>query len=255
MMNGGDVVIVEAVRTPIGRGQPREGLLPGRPPERAARTLLHRGDRARRHRPRARRGRDRRLRPAVRRAGLEHRPQRVAAGRASGRDAGDDARPPVRLGPAGRQLRRRPRSPPASTTSSSARASSTWATIPMFVGRKFVDEVGSPWTPELLARYDLVDQGTSAELIADKWDVPREELDEIGAALAPARGAGDRRGALRARDRPDRGQRRHATRPTRASAATRAWRRSPHSSRRSGRTARSPPATPRRSRTAPPRCC
>jgi acetyl-CoA acetyltransferase family protein len=52
--------------------------------------------------------------------------------------------------------------------------------IPMFVGRKFVDEVGFPWTPELMAQYPLVDQGTSAELIADKWDVPREELDEIG---------------------------------------------------------------------------
>ena len=52
--------------------------------------------------------------------------------------------------------------------------------IPMFVGRQFVDQVGVPWTPELMARYDLVDQGTSAELIADKWDVPREELDEIG---------------------------------------------------------------------------
>jgi acetyl-CoA acetyltransferase family protein len=51
--------------------------------------------------------------------------------------------------------------------------------IPMFVGRKFVDEVGVPWTPELMAQYPLVDQGTSAELIADKWDVPREELDEI----------------------------------------------------------------------------
>jgi len=52
--------------------------------------------------------------------------------------------------------------------------------IPMFVGRKFVDEVGVPWTPELMARYPLVDQGTSAELIADQWDVPREELDELG---------------------------------------------------------------------------
>ena len=33
--------------------------------------------------------------------------QRLAAGRAAGRDAGHDRRPPVRLGPAGRQLRRR----------------------------------------------------------------------------------------------------------------------------------------------------
>ncbi len=52
--------------------------------------------------------------------------------------------------------------------------------IPMFVGRQFVDAVGVPWTPELMSRYPLVDQGTSAELIAEQWDVPREELDEIG---------------------------------------------------------------------------
>src|SRR5262249_18052629 len=52
--------------------------------------------------------------------------------------------------------------------------------IPMFVGRKFADEVGVPWTPELMAQYPLVDPGPSAEVIADKWNVPREELDEIG---------------------------------------------------------------------------
>ena len=44
--------------------------------------------------------------------------------------------------------------------------------IPMFVGRKFVDEVGVPWTPELMAQYPLVDQGTSAELIAACEDKP-----------------------------------------------------------------------------------
>jgi acetyl-CoA acetyltransferase family protein len=52
--------------------------------------------------------------------------------------------------------------------------------IPMFVGRQFVEHVGVPWTPELMEKYPLVDQGTSAELIAAQWDVPREELDEIG---------------------------------------------------------------------------
>jgi acetyl-CoA acyltransferase len=51
--------------------------------------------------------------------------------------------------------------------------------IPMFVGRRFHEEVGTPWPPELLARYALVDQGTSAELLADAWEIPREELDEI----------------------------------------------------------------------------
>jgi acetyl-CoA acetyltransferase family protein len=52
--------------------------------------------------------------------------------------------------------------------------------IPMFVGRKFEDEIGTPWPKELMDRYDLVDQGLSAELIADKWQLTRTELDEIG---------------------------------------------------------------------------
>src|SRR4051794_19732713 len=35
--------------------------------------------------------------------------------------------------------------------------------IPMGVGFKWVDEVGSPWPEELMAKYDLVPQGISAE--------------------------------------------------------------------------------------------
>jgi acetyl-CoA acyltransferase len=52
--------------------------------------------------------------------------------------------------------------------------------IPMGVGFKWVDEVGSPWPEELMARYNLVPQGISAEMIADKWEIPRSEMDEIG---------------------------------------------------------------------------
>ena len=52
--------------------------------------------------------------------------------------------------------------------------------VPMGVGFKWVDEVGSPWPEELMARYNLVPQGISAEMIADKWEIPRSELDEIG---------------------------------------------------------------------------
>src|SRR3954468_7684452 len=52
--------------------------------------------------------------------------------------------------------------------------------IPMGVGFKWVDEVGSPWPDELMAKYNLVPQGISAEMIADQWEIPRSELDEIG---------------------------------------------------------------------------
>src|ERR1700755_3020151 len=52
--------------------------------------------------------------------------------------------------------------------------------IPMGFGFKWVDEVGSPWPPAMLERYNLVPQGISAEMIADKWEIPLSELDEIG---------------------------------------------------------------------------
>ena len=52
--------------------------------------------------------------------------------------------------------------------------------IPMGVGFKWVDDVGSPWPEELMSKYNLVPQGISAEMIADQWEIPRSELDEIG---------------------------------------------------------------------------
>jgi acetyl-CoA acyltransferase len=51
--------------------------------------------------------------------------------------------------------------------------------IPMGVSFKWTDDVGSPFPPELMERYALVPQGISAEMIADKWEIPRSELDEL----------------------------------------------------------------------------
>jgi acetyl-CoA acyltransferase len=47
-------------------------------------------------------------------------------------------------------------------------------------GMKVMEEHGMAFTPQLLERYNLVPQGISAEMIADKWEIPRSELDEIG---------------------------------------------------------------------------
>jgi acetyl-CoA acetyltransferase family protein len=47
-------------------------------------------------------------------------------------------------------------------------------------GYKVMEEYGAPFSPELLERYDLIPQGLSAEMIADKWEIPRSELDELG---------------------------------------------------------------------------
>jgi acetyl-CoA acetyltransferase family protein len=43
-----------------------------------------------------------------------------------------------------------------------------------------MQEHGMAFSPQLMERYNLVPQGISAEMIADKWEVPRAELDEIG---------------------------------------------------------------------------
>jgi acetyl-CoA acyltransferase len=47
-------------------------------------------------------------------------------------------------------------------------------------GYEVMKEYGNPFSPELLERYNLVPQGLSAEMIADKWEISRSELDEIG---------------------------------------------------------------------------
>ena len=51
--------------------------------------------------------------------------------------------------------------------------------VPMGVGFSWVDEVGTPWPAQLMERYNLIPQGLSAERIADQWEIPRSELDEL----------------------------------------------------------------------------
>ena len=43
-----------------------------------------------------------------------------------------------------------------------------------------MEEHGAAFSPELMKQYNLVPQGISAEMIAEKWEIPRSELDEIG---------------------------------------------------------------------------
>ena len=47
-------------------------------------------------------------------------------------------------------------------------------------GYEVMKEHGSPFSPELMERYNLIPQGLSAEMIADQWEIPRSELDEFG---------------------------------------------------------------------------
>jgi acetyl-CoA acetyltransferase family protein len=48
------------------------------------------------------------------------------------------------------------------------------------VAGEVMAQFGAPYSEELLARYDLIPQGLSAEMIAEKWEIPRSELDEFG---------------------------------------------------------------------------
>jgi acetyl-CoA acyltransferase len=51
--------------------------------------------------------------------------------------------------------------------------------IPMGVGLGWIERVGSPFPPALMEKHALVPQGLSAELIAERWEIPRSELDEL----------------------------------------------------------------------------
>jgi acetyl-CoA acyltransferase len=51
--------------------------------------------------------------------------------------------------------------------------------VPLGVGLNWTDEVGMPYPPALMERHNLIPQGLSAEMIADQWEIPRSELDEL----------------------------------------------------------------------------
>jgi acetyl-CoA acyltransferase len=51
--------------------------------------------------------------------------------------------------------------------------------IPLAANRKIAEELGSPYPPKLLERHPVVSQGVSAELIAERWGISRRDCDEI----------------------------------------------------------------------------
>ena len=70
--------------------------------------------------------------------------------------------------------------------------------VPLTLTWKVADEAGTPFPPALLDRHALVPQGLSAELIAEQWGISRRECDELAlrsqqrAARAAAEGRFDR---------------------------------------------------------------
>jgi acetyl-CoA acetyltransferase family protein len=51
--------------------------------------------------------------------------------------------------------------------------------IPLSSNRKIGEALGTPYPPALLERHPVVNQGLSAELIAEKWNISRRDCDEI----------------------------------------------------------------------------
>src|SRR5205823_683391 len=51
--------------------------------------------------------------------------------------------------------------------------------LPFAATMKVQQEFGYAFTPELMAKHNIVGQGLGAELIADEYEIPRPELDEL----------------------------------------------------------------------------
>jgi acetyl-CoA acyltransferase len=52
--------------------------------------------------------------------------------------------------------------------------------LPIGSNLAHADEFGTPYPPALMDRHALVSQGISAEMIATKWEIARSEQDELG---------------------------------------------------------------------------
>ena len=51
--------------------------------------------------------------------------------------------------------------------------------VPLDAPTHIAERYGDPWTAALRDRFDFVPQGISAEMIADQWDISRAEMDEL----------------------------------------------------------------------------
>jgi acetyl-CoA acyltransferase len=178
-MNGREVVIVEAVRTPIGRGHPEKGYYRGTHPNELLGACYE---------------------EVIRRAGIEPElVEDVIAGCVQ--QIGEQSLNVARNAWLERGL---PMETPATTVDrqcgSAQQGVNFGATqiassvadivigagvehmghIPFAAGTTTQETWGTPYTPELLARHNIVGQGLGAEMIADEWEIPRSELDALG---------------------------------------------------------------------------
>ena len=177
-MEGREVVIVEAVRTPVGRGHPEKGYYKDvHPNVLLGRTFVEVIDRA---------GIDAALvEDVITGCVQQYGEQSYNVGRNAWLQAGLPIETPATT--IDRQC--------GSAQQAVNFASALLATgvhdvaigggvehmghIPLSANAKMIEDLGTPFPPELLERHNVVNQGLSAELIAQEWKVSRTECDEI----------------------------------------------------------------------------
>jgi acetyl-CoA acyltransferase len=177
-MEGREVVIVEAVRTPVGRGHPEKGYYKDvHPNTLLGRTFVDLFDRA---------GVDPSLAEDVITGCVQqYGEQSYNVGRNAWLQAGLPIETPATT------IDRQCGSAQQAVNFAAALVASGvhdvavgggvehMGRIPMSSNAKIAQELGSPYPPELLERHPVVHQGLSAELIAERWQISRADCDEI----------------------------------------------------------------------------
>jgi acetyl-CoA acyltransferase len=51
--------------------------------------------------------------------------------------------------------------------------------VPMTLERRLVEEAGDPWPAAFREHHDVIPQGEAAEVVAERWDISRAEMDRI----------------------------------------------------------------------------
>ena len=177
-MEGRDVVIVEAVRTPVGRGHPEKGFYRDvHPNELLGRTWVEVIDRA--GIPAEA------VEDVITGCVQQYGEQSYNIGRNAWLQAGLPIETPATT------IDRQCGSAQQAVNFAAALVASGvhdvvigggvehMGHIPLSVNGKLHEELGSPFPPELLERHSIVHQGLSAELIAEQWKISRGECDEI----------------------------------------------------------------------------
>ena len=176
-LEGREVVIVEAARTPIGRGHLEKGYYKDTHPN----ALLGAAYRAVIERAGIEPGEVENVIAGAWRssaAGAARCPQRMARGRLPDRDVGDHDRPPVWLGAAGGKPGRVPDRGGVHDVVIGGGVEHM-GKLPFAATMKVQQEFGFAFTPELMEKHNIVGQGMGAELIAEEYEIPRHELDEL----------------------------------------------------------------------------